>query len=280
MKLTHENKVEKFYSHGSDTRGFQDGGYLSFGYWTEETIDYHQAVEALINRLLKFEKPLNQGVILNVACGYGSETLKIYEKIRPDKIIAIDITSSHVEFAQRRINSLNLSDRIHFEKMDACDMNFPPASFIYVIAVEGPAHFNTREVFLRQAYATLKPGGILLLSDIVVDNLKTKKNLYNKIVANFGARRWHMPKANWMTAEELKTLLKEIGFAIDKAESVGANVYPGFSRFNLKWKSIKNAIETRGLRIGLLLTFISWLLGYAYRRKMIDYVIIKAIKPS
>jgi hypothetical protein len=34
MRLTHENKVEKFYSHGSDTRGFQDGGYLSFGYWT------------------------------------------------------------------------------------------------------------------------------------------------------------------------------------------------------------------------------------------------------
>lgn len=73
MKLTHENKVEKFYSHGSDTRGFQESGYLSFGYWTEETIDYHQAVEALINRLLKFEKPLNQGVILNVACGYGAE---------------------------------------------------------------------------------------------------------------------------------------------------------------------------------------------------------------
>jgi ubiquinone/menaquinone biosynthesis C-methylase UbiE len=283
MKLTHENKVEKFYSHGSDTRGFQEGGYLSFGYWTEETIDYHQAADALINRLLKFEKPLNQGVILNVACGYGAETIKIYEKIRPDKIIAIDITNSHVEFAQRRINSLNLSDRIHFEKIDACNINFQPDSFIYVIAVEGPAHFNTREVFLRKAYEALKPGGILLLSDIVADNLKTKKSLYslyNKIIANLCAWRWHMPKANWMTAEEIKTLLKEIGFTIDKAESIGANVYPGFSRFNLKWKSIKNAIYTRGLRIGLLLTFISWLLGYVYKRTMIDYVFIKAIKPG
>ncbi|MBN1473093.1 MAG: class I SAM-dependent methyltransferase [Syntrophaceae bacterium] len=280
MKQTHENKVEKFYSRGSDTRGFQDGGFLSFGYWTEETIDYHQAAETLINRLLKSEKPLNQGIILNAACGYGAETIKIYEKIRPDKIIAIDITASHIEFAQRKINSLNLSDRIHFEKMDACNINFPPDSFVYVIAVEGPAHFNTREAFLRQAYKALKPSGILLFSDIVTDNLKTKKSLCNTIIANLCAWRWHMPKANWMTAEEIKTLLKEIGFAINSMENVGANVYPGFSRFNLKRESIKNAIETRGLRIGLLLTFISWLLGYVYGRKIIDYVLIKATKPS
>ena len=59
MKVTHENKVEIFYSHGSATRGLQEGGYLSFGYWSGDTMDYHQAVEALIHRILQFEKPLN-----------------------------------------------------------------------------------------------------------------------------------------------------------------------------------------------------------------------------
>jgi ubiquinone/menaquinone biosynthesis C-methylase UbiE len=279
MKLTHENKIEKFYSHGSDTRGLQEGGYLSFGYWTDETVDYHQAVEALINRLLKFEKPLNQGTILNVACGYGAETLEIYHKLCPEKIIAIDITGPHIEFAQRKINSLNLSDRIHFEKMDASAMNFSLNSFAYVIAVEGPAHFNTREKFLCQAYTALKPGGVLLMSDIVVGEAKIKRNLYDTIIGNFCAWRWHMPRANWMTAGEIKNLLGEIGFAVDNVETIGANVYPGFSRFNLKWTSIKNAVRTRGLRIGLSLTFISWLLGYVYRRKIVDYIFVRAIKP-
>jgi hypothetical protein len=73
--------------------------------------------------------------------------------------------------------------------------------------------------------------------------------------------------------------LGEIGFAVDNVETIGANVYPGFSRFNLKWTSVKNAIRTRGLRIGLSLTFISWLLGYVYRRKIVDYIFVRAIKP-
>jgi len=54
MKLTHENKVERFYSHGSDRRGSQEGGFLSFGYWTNESNNYHQAAETLINRQFQF----------------------------------------------------------------------------------------------------------------------------------------------------------------------------------------------------------------------------------
>ena len=278
MELTHENKVERFYSHGSDKRRFQEGGYLSFGYWTDEIIDYHQAAEALINHILRFEKPLDGGMILNVACGYGSETLKIYEKICPEKIIGIDITESHIEYAKLQISSLNLSDRIHFKKMDACKLSFPQDSFDYVIGIEGPAHFNTREVFLKKTYEVLKPNGILLLSDILIDNTGTEKKLYDRIIGNFCAKFWYMPKANRMSVEEIKVLLNEIGFIIDSTESAGKNVYPGFSRYNLKLKSIRNAIRTRGIRIGLGLTLISWLLGYVYRRKMIDYVFLRAIK--
>ncbi len=270
--------MEIFYSHGSATRGLQEGGYLSFGYWTGDTMDYHQAVEALIHRILQFEKPLNRGTVLNVACGYGAETLKIYEKIRPDKIIAIDITKSHIQFAKNRISILNLSDRIVFEKMDACKLDFPPGSFDYVIGIEGPAHFNTRADFLKKAYKMLKPNGILLLSDIIVDHIETEKTIYNKMIGNLCAKCWYMPKANWMSKEELKALLERIGFEIDMAESAGGNVYPGFAHYNLKWESIKNAIRIRGFKLGLGLTFISWLLRYVYRRKMLDYVFLRALK--
>jgi len=87
-----------------------------------------------------------------------------------------------------------------------------------------------------------------------------------------------MPKDNWMSIEEMKVILNKTGFMIDTTESAGRDVYPGFSHYNLKPESVRNAIRTRGIKIGLALTFISWLLGYVYRRGMIDYVFLRAIK--
>lgn len=104
MKLSHENKVEKFYSHGSNKRGLQEGGYLSFGYWVENIEHYHQAVEALVNRMLQFEKPIYSGKVLNVACGYGAETIRILDKIQPGKIIAIDIRKIILNLPNNIIN--------------------------------------------------------------------------------------------------------------------------------------------------------------------------------
>jgi hypothetical protein len=61
------------------------------------------------------------------------------------------------------------------------------------------------------------------------------------MIGNFCARHWFMPKANWMSLNEFQEMLKEIGFKLDWFESAVDKVYPGFSKFNLKWSSIWNA---------------------------------------
>lgn len=278
MKTTHEEKVERFYTHGSDQRGFQDGGFLSLGYWQDHRQNYHQAVESLINHLLAAEKPINKGNVLNVACGYGAETMEIYEKLQPEKITAIDITGPHIEFAKTRVKDTNLSEKIVFEKMDACSLPFKPSSFKYVIGIEGPAHFRTREKFLQKAHEVLEKEGVLLLADIIVDSKASRKNFFAKIIGHSCAKHWYMPRENWMTISEMKEMLKNIGFKIDVCEVAGDKVYPGFSKFNLKWSSIVNAFHIRGIWIGTGLTIISWMLGYLYNKQMIDYVFIRARK--
>lgn len=278
MRLSHEEKVERFYSHGTDIRSRQEGGFLSFGYWDDDTLDYEEAVLNLLERILANEKPLGNGSILNAACGYGAETFKIYEKLLPEKIIAIDITEPHINYARSVADKHNLSDRIHFEKMDACSIPYESGSFDYIIAIEGPAHFNTRERFLRKVYEVLKPGGVLLLSDIIVDNRVIYRNWLNRRIGKFCSKHWCMPEKNWMSIDELKSLLESIGFRRLSVNSIGEHVYPGFSRFNLKWKSFINAVRIRGLRLGIGLTFISWLLGFTYRMGMTDYAIIRAVR--
>jgi hypothetical protein len=43
----------------------------------------------------------------------------------------------------------------------------------------------------------------------------------------------------------IETAIGRIGFRVDTAESVGNKVYPGFSSYNLKWKSVINAVRIR-----------------------------------
>ena len=277
-EVTHEKKVEKFFSHGSRLRASQENGFLSFGYWTKNRQNYYEAAEDLLTLLLSNEKSSNRGIILDVACGYGSETFVIYEKLKPDKIIAIDITSAHIEYAQKKAIGRNLADKIFFEKRDACMLPYQSKFFSYVIGIEGPSQFNTREHFLKRAFDVLEPNGILLLADVIIHKSIARKNWINRKIGNILSKQWYIPEPNWMNFDKYNQTLIDIGYKVDFIKGIGANVYKGFAKFNTKWSSIKNAIRIRGFRIGLGLTIISWLLGVAFTRGILDYAYIRAVK--
>lgn len=278
MRLTHEQKTEKFYSHGSEKRSLQEGGFLSFGYWTENTKDYYEAAENLFHYVIDKELPENHKKILNVACGYGSETFKIYEKLKPEKILAIDITGDHIKSAQEIAQKCDLEDKIIFKKMDACNLTCEDGSYSSIIGIEGPAHFNTRKKFIKDAYRILKKNGVLILTDIIVNNEEVEKNAFRKTLAKLCAKEWYMPHNNWTTTDEYKKILEEAGFEVETIKEIGNHVYLGFAHFNLKFSSFLNAIKVRGLFTGIGLTFISWLLGFLYKKKMLEYVYLRAVK--
>jgi microcystin synthetase protein McyJ len=276
--LTHEDHVEKFYSHGSEIRAREADGFLSFGYWNPETKDYFESAENLVQFFLKEGAITNPEVILDVACGYGAESFRFFDALKPQKMRCIDITQPHIDFAKKRAEEKGLQDHLIFEKRDACRTGFADGLFSQVVGIEGPAHFNTRMDFFKEAYRVLKQKGELILTDIIFDIDQSKKSGFLKKVTELGAKKWHMPEANKVNSKGYQDQLREVGFRVEKFLNIGDHVFPGFARFNVKWDSIKNAVKTRGLSIGLGLTLISWLLGYGYRNGVIDYVFVKAVK--
>jgi ubiquinone/menaquinone biosynthesis C-methylase UbiE len=134
--------------------------FFNFGYWFEDTRTQKEACENLMEKLLAFI-PEKKGTILDVACGLGATTHHLLGYYRATDVVGANI--AHVQLETSRVNAPGCS----FVVMDAVNLGFEDCAFYNAICVEAAFHFDTRERFLGEAHRVLKPGGHLVLSDML-----------------------------------------------------------------------------------------------------------------
>ena len=175
---------------------------------------------------------------------------------RPSLLIGItSLQAHHARSLERTSNFLTQfpsSTQVKLVQSDAIargsDPDHPLSSssdlplFTSIVAIDCAFHFNTRALFLRQAFERLAPEGRIALADICFDKPSTLISLLAGVVAE-----------NMISQEQYVCTLQEIGYEDIKLEDISYQVFPGFTRFLGKrggtWRLVAmamNFVSTRG----------------------------------
>lgn len=213
-----------------------------------------------------------------MACGYGTETFIYYEKFKPNLIEGIDITKLHIDYANNKARYLKLDENVRFNCGDACILDFPKDTFSHILGIEGIAHFNTRERFFKAANKVLKKNGEMILTDLILGEKFNKKSFFSNIFLIFATKVWVGTKANWVNEKTYREQLEKSGFKVILLKKIGNKVYPGYANYFSKIRTIRRITKKRNFLTSLGLSAISMLLGYLYKKGLIDYIYVRARK--
>jgi len=151
------------------------GRFVHLGHWDEVSKpdpgataapDEFECAQRRLNQILLDRADLHQGKrVLDVGCGFGGTLEDIYRRFQGMSLVGINIDPRQLEIC-RQLDAG--SNTLQWVQADSSHLPFPHESFDRILCIEAMFHFASRRAFFCEAARLLRPGGVLVLSDMVV----------------------------------------------------------------------------------------------------------------
>ncbi|NVI98256.1 class I SAM-dependent methyltransferase [Myxococcus sp. AM009] len=145
----------------------EDTLFMNMGYWKDQPQSLDEASRALARLVAEMARLGKDDNILDVGCGFGDNALLWMEEFAPAKISLVNISKKQLSVAGERITQRGWSERISLWVASATELPFEEGAFDKVTCVEASHDFDSREAFFLNAHKVLKPGGKLILADLL-----------------------------------------------------------------------------------------------------------------
>ncbi|MGA0208909.1 MAG: methyltransferase domain-containing protein [Candidatus Nanopelagicales bacterium] len=175
------------------------GGFHNVGWWDDGVTDQMAASATLVQRLVT-AVPHASDRVLDLCAGPGGTTRLLRQVLPSATIVAVDLFPPDGQVAVRA---------------DAAALPFRSNCFDAILCVEAAMHVDSRRVLLIECARTLKPGGGLAMSDVLVESERGWSSL--------------IPASNrWTTPAEVHDELAALGFVDIAVQDVTARTWEPF----------------------------------------------------
>ena len=169
-------------------------------------------------------KDVNPKTILDIATGTADLAIMAAEKLAPQKITGLDITTEMLKVGQKKIDKKKLENIITLETGDSENLRFADDSYEVVMAAFGVRNFENLEKGLTEMHRVLNKGGTCMILEFSSPRqfpLKQIYHLYFKYILPVIGKLSKDPKAYKYLYESVQvfpdyenftSVLKNIGF--------------------------------------------------------------------
>lgn len=165
---------------------------------------------------------------LDVGIGYGDQALLFQTTFLSD-YTGINISPEQIAIANQRFPTINA------RVMSATNLRFPRDTFDAVTSIESAFHYDTRERFVHEAFRVLKPGGMLIMLDVIFRPSELRRKLLDYPPFSDGVfrERWSSITSsaetvghplNPETNVTYKKLLEKVGYSIVDFRDISEDV--------------------------------------------------------